>query len=52
MDNIEISYQDQIWNELNKSDAAKRKIFSSMISLMSQIESIEKAASILPGDIK
>ncbi len=52
MDNTKITYQNQIWDELNKSDAAKRKIFSCMISLMSQIDSIEKAASILPGDIE
>jgi len=50
MDNIE--NMNQIWDSLNKSDAAKREIFSSMISLMSQIDSIEKAASILPGDIE
>jgi hypothetical protein len=52
MDNIEISYQDQIWDELNKSEAAKREIFSSVKALMATIESIEKAADILPGDIK
>jgi len=50
MDDIE--NMNQIWDSLNKSDAAKREILSSVKALMSQIESIEKAASILPGDIK
>ena len=50
MDDIE--NMNQIWDSLNKSDAAKREIFSSVKALMSQIESIERAADILPGDIK
>jgi len=45
----EIQYQDQIWDELNKSDEAKVAIFSSAIMIMSEIDTIEKAADKLGG---
>jgi hypothetical protein len=44
-----LTSHDQIWDQLNKSDEAKAAIFSSAIMLMSEIDTIEKAADKIGG---
>ena len=40
----QIENLDQIWDQLDQSDKAKKAVFSSARALMSQIEKIESAA--------
>jgi len=40
---------DQIWDQIDKSDKAKKAVFSSARALMSQIKKIESAADKVPG---
>jgi len=44
-----LEYQGLIWDQIHKSDEAKQAIFSSAIMLMSEIDTIEKAADKLGG---
>jgi hypothetical protein len=39
---------DQIWDQIDKSDKAKKAVFSCAKALMSQIEKIESAADKVP----
>ena len=45
----EIEYQAKIWDQLDKSEEAKKQIFSSAIMLMSEIDMIERSADKIGG---
>ena len=45
----DLEYQGLIWDQIQQSDEAKQAIFSSAIMLMSEIDTIEKAADKLGG---